>query len=48
MLDTCAISIKKAQQNDNGKWTCHVSTADWDNNGHTRVANIDVTVLGNF
>ena len=48
MLDTCAISIKKAQRGDIGKWACHISTADWDNNGVTRVALIDVKVLGNF
>merc|ERR1711994_1115116 len=41
---TCAVAISKAQDSDNGKWTCQVSVMDATNNAVTSSADVDVTV----
>ena len=45
---TCAVAISKAQDSDNGKWTCQVSVMDATNNAVTSSADVDVTVAGNL
>ena len=41
---TCGASINKAQESDNGKWTCQISVMDTTNNPYTSTADINVTV----
>jgi len=41
---TCAVAISKAQDSDNGKWTCQVSVTDATSNAVTASADVDVTV----
>ena len=43
---TCAVAISKAQDSDNGKWTCQVSVTDATSNAVTASADVDVTVAG--
>ena len=44
---TCAVAINKAQDSDNGKWQCQISTMDANNNAVASTADVDVTVAGN-
>jgi hypothetical protein len=41
---TCAVSVSKAMDGDNGKWTCQISTMDKANNADSSSADVDVTV----
>jgi len=41
---TCAVAINKAQDSDNGKWQCQISTMDANNNAVASTADVDVTV----
>ena len=43
---TCAVAINKAQDSDNGKWQCQISTMDANNNAVASTADVDVTVAG--
>ena len=45
---TCAVSVSKAMDGDNGKWTCQISTMDKANNADSSSADVDVTVAGNY
>jgi len=40
----CAVSVSKAQDTDNGKWTCQISTMDSQNNAASNSADVEVTV----
>ena len=44
---TCAVAINKAQDSDNGKWQCQISTMDANNNAVASTADVDVTFAGN-
>ena len=44
---TCAVAINKAQDSDNGKWQCQISTMDANNNAVAYSADANVTVAGN-
>ena len=41
---TCAVAINKAQDTDNGKWECQISTMDDNNNAVATTANVNVLV----
>ena len=41
---TCAVAISKAEDKDNGKWQCQISTMDANNNAVASTADVDVLV----
>ena len=41
---TCAVAINKAQDSDNGKWQCQISTIDDNNNAVASTADVNVLV----
>ena len=43
----CAVSVEKAQDSDNGKWTCQISTLDVNNNADGGFADVNVIIRGN-
>ena len=43
---TCAVSIKRGLQADNGTWTCEIAVLDRNHKVQSLKANIDVVVTG--
>ena len=45
--DQCGIAIERAEEKDNGKWTCKMTYVDQDNNAIPEQKNIGVVVSNN-